>query len=214
MGCDTSALRELNAGAICLLCLTSYQILRQLRPSTSSSQTVAGNPQEKPKLSDDKDPSYLFDAHSALNISLFPPLFFFTGLYYTDVLSTLIVLLSYSAFINKANGNSKFRDELLAFLLGLMSLLFRQTNIFWIAIFPAGLAVIDNLKSKSTSKATATELSTTEVLSRSWTEGLVYDASVQNATLQGIFSAKKDIDSVSNTKQTTFSFPCQWYWPQ
>lgn len=131
------------------------------------------------------DRSFMLDAHSALNISLFPPLFFFSGLYYTDVMSTLVVLLSYSVFINRMRGRSGVYDELATFVFGATSLLFRQTNIFWVAVFPAGLAVCERLKVEGASTASVETLSKIAILQKSWTEGFVYDAPVHQATLQG-----------------------------
>ncbi|KAK6596619.1 DIE2/ALG10 family protein [Botrytis cinerea] len=43
--------------------------------------------------------------HTAANIALFPPLFFFSGLYYTDVLSTCVVLYLYKQFLEQAELN-------------------------------------------------------------------------------------------------------------
>lgn len=75
--------------------------------------------------------------HAALNLCLFPPLFFFYGLYYTDVLSAGSVLLAYYFFLNRQTTG--------LLVAGLSSLLFRQTNIFWIAVFLGGLEVIRSL---------------------------------------------------------------------
>jgi len=68
---------------------------------------------------------------SSLNISLLPVLFFFNFLYYTDTVSTTMVLLMYSLYISEKYGLSS--------LAGLLSVLCRQTNIVWV-FFMAGLA--------------------------------------------------------------------------
>ena len=69
--------------------------------------------------------------HTVANILLFPPLFFFYGLYYTDVLSVLSILLTYLLHLqNKQHG---------VVVAGLASLAFRQTNVFWVAIYLGGL---------------------------------------------------------------------------
>lgn len=179
IGCETTPLRALNAGAICLVCLASYQILRRLRCSETSQST------NELSVSDNEDSSCVIDAHSALNMSLFPPLFFFSGLYYTDVMSTLVVLLSYSAFLKKASGHWRIKDEFLTILMGITALLFRQTNIFWVAIFPAGLAVIDTLQKDNDSESDMDHLPALDILKQSWLEGLVYDLPVANAAVQG-----------------------------
>ena len=70
-------------------------------------------------------------AHTVLNMCLFPALFFFYALYYTDVASTFSVLYAYYCHLKKQKKR--------LFLAGLVSLWFRQTNIFWVAIFMGGL---------------------------------------------------------------------------
>jgi alpha-1,2-glucosyltransferase len=83
-----------------------------------------------------KHPSVL---HNALNIALFPPLFFFAGLFYTDVLSTCVVLKMYRDFLYNRSG-------IWLYLTGLLALTMRQTNIFWVAVFLGGLEVVRTLK--------------------------------------------------------------------
>ncbi|OBT83229.1 hypothetical protein VE02_08221 [Pseudogymnoascus sp. 03VT05] len=77
-------------------------------------------------------------SHEALNMCLFPPLFFFSGLYYTDVLSTLVVVVAYFAFQRGAGGTST-GGGLLAYGLGIVGLVMRQTNVFWVGVFLAGM---------------------------------------------------------------------------
>lgn len=162
--------------------------MRNLRPRPSSDQLVTAEKKEQTKDADDEDPSVIFDAHSALNISLFPPLFFFSGLYYTDVASTLIVLMSYSAFLQRRlqrkRGNWNARDELITVVLGVVALSFRQTNIFWVAVFPAGLTVVDTLKSSSKPLTLHSSGTASEILSQSWSIGQIYDPSVGDAALK------------------------------
>ena len=95
--------------------------------------------------------------HTAVNICLFPPLFFFSGLYYTDILSTCIVLGAYYYFLKDGEARrpksedgkadqglvpmSLFRG-LTGYVIGLAALLMRQTNIFWVAIFMGGMEVV------------------------------------------------------------------------
>jgi alpha-1,2-glucosyltransferase len=95
--------------------------------------------------------------HTAANICLFPPLFFFSGLYYTDVLSTCIVLGSYYHFLKHGEvGRPKSGDGMVdggplpisfirgltTYVIGLAALLMRQTNIFWVAIFLGGMEAV------------------------------------------------------------------------
>jgi hypothetical protein len=87
--------------------------------------------------------------HTAANICLFPPIFFFSGLYYTDVLSTCIVVGAYNHFLRKGGEQSgSFRRGLDTYLLGIMALFMRQTNIFWVAIFMGGLEAARSLKGR------------------------------------------------------------------
>lgn len=70
----------------------------------------------------------------AMGIILFPPFFFYTFLYYTDVGSMFTILLvQWSAF----KGH-----HLLAAMAGFASLWFRQTNIVWLFL-TAGLCCLD-----------------------------------------------------------------------
>jgi alpha-1,2-glucosyltransferase len=123
------------------------------------------------------------NVHSAFNIALFPPLFFFSALYYTDVMSTMVVLMSYLAYIGKTNA----RNEVTAVFIGILALLFRQTNIFWVAIFPAGLAVVDALKKSAEHNATSGKGNNQVIIQDSWSKGTVYDCPVQDAGPQGAY---------------------------
>lgn len=132
------------------------------------------------------DTTVILDAHSALNIALFPPLFFFSGLYYTDVVSTLLVLVSYGALLKKTSPTGSIIENLSAILIGIMALLFRQTNIFWVAVFPAGLSVIDALKKDGHRSTSSIANDPLAILKDSWTTGTVHDRAVQDAEAQGM----------------------------
>ncbi|KAI0006240.1 glycosyltransferase family 59 protein [Xylariaceae sp. FL0662B] len=81
------------------------------------------------------------------NIALFPVLCFFSGLYYTDVISTFVILLAY---VNHLGRVSRERTSLLndfyTLLLGLLALCMRQTNIFWVVVYMGGLEVVHGIK--------------------------------------------------------------------
>jgi alpha-1,2-glucosyltransferase len=172
-GCHTASLRILNVGAICIVCLLAYQILRNL-----CSPNLPGKNTED-------HPIVILNAHSALNISLFPPLFFFSAFYYTDVISTLLVLLCYSTFTKKAQSTWSTWDGVMFLLVGLLALLFRQTNIFWIAVFPSGLAVINALKKVGPTPSMPRKSSILDMLQQSWRHGTIYDFSAQEGGFQG-----------------------------
>ncbi|XP_063237574.1 putative Dol-P-Glc:Glc(2)Man(9)GlcNAc(2)-PP-Dol alpha-1,2-glucosyltransferase [Bacillus rossius redtenbacheri] len=61
---------------------------------------------------------------STLNLATFPVLYFFTFLYYTDVLSTLLVMLMYLLHLHER--------RLLSAATGLLAVVTRQTNIIWV----------------------------------------------------------------------------------
>ncbi|KAF2035367.1 hypothetical protein EK21DRAFT_54280 [Setomelanomma holmii] len=161
-----------------------YGILRMLRTPTTTSFGQPRNGTLPKESSDTSDPSIFSDANTALNIALFPPLFFFSALFYTDVMSTLIVLLSYSVFLKGKAAPPSVLADFSVVILGVLALLFRQTNIFWVAIFPAGLGVIDALKAAAPSSASLATQSPSEVLKKSWGEGYVHDSSVEDASPQ------------------------------
>ncbi|KAK5110764.1 hypothetical protein LTR62_005641 [Meristemomyces frigidus] len=127
ISCDINALRGLNVLGIVLLGVVA-------RHSYSKRFTAHGR----------SLPS-IFD-HSALNIALFPPLFFFSALYYTDIWSTLLVVTFYTQLpLGNQHGGDHGTQSMKLVALGLASLMFRQTNIFWVAIFPAALVTMQQL---------------------------------------------------------------------
>ncbi|KAF2278056.1 alpha-1,2 glucosyltransferas-like protein alg10 [Westerdykella ornata] len=172
VGCNIPSLRGLNVTAISVVCVVAYHIRRNLRLQREQSNRHQDDEQSDP-----------YDAHSALNIGLFPPLFFFSALYYTDVLSTLTVLAHYGAFVQRSGAQSRWGpSKQLAFIvLGIIALLFRQTNIFWVAIFPAGLAAVEALKRDGGMETSTPSRRPIEVLKQCWTEGKVYDSSARDA---------------------------------
>lgn len=57
-----------------------------------------------------------------------------------------MVLASYSTYLSQRRSSDSLLSSILTVNIGVLALLFRQTNIFWVAVFPAGLVVIDALK--------------------------------------------------------------------
>jgi alpha-1,2-glucosyltransferase len=124
-----------------------------------------------------------------LNVTLFPPLFFFAALYYTDVPSTLSVLIYYWLYLHFTT--SWLRVPVLS-LVGIGSLLFRQTNIFWVAIFPAGISLVQELdrgheavKNSMLRQAEGFGDSFMSVARTSWKLDVVYDARVKDSSVEG-----------------------------
>lgn len=135
--------------------------------------------------------NHVLNQHGALNIGLFPPLFFFSALYYTDVASTLSVLLFYLCFLSRSVRSGWWRTPVLV-LLGTASLTFRQTNIFWVAVFPAGLELVHHIdrghnvvKESMYRRVEGFSDSMLNVAKTSWKMEVVYAPSVRDAWLEG-----------------------------
>ncbi|PQE27810.1 alpha-1,2 glucosyltransferase alg10 protein [Rutstroemia sp. NJR-2017a WRK4] len=128
--------------------------------------------------------------HTALNIALFPPLFFFSGLYYTDILSTCMVLKIYKTFLEGRGGKSRSNFQI--YLWGMVSLTMRQTNIFWAAIFIGGMEVVRTLQNPlpSTSVHEREKLQSLQSFVQArWNEalhGMVFDVPLRSASLEDI----------------------------
>ncbi|KAI1426398.1 DIE2/ALG10 family-domain-containing protein [Xylaria sp. FL1777] len=87
------------------------------------------------------------DIVTGINIGLFPVLFFFSGLYYTDPSSTLVVLLAYANHLTRVGTKQpSFLNDVYSLSLGAIALAFRQTNIFWVVVYMGGLEVIHAIK--------------------------------------------------------------------
>lgn len=76
------------------------------------------------------------DRLQGFTLALFPLNYFFSFLYYTDPGSTMMVLAAYLANLHSQHKISAF--------LGLLAVLFRQTNIVWV-FFLAGSVVVKEL---------------------------------------------------------------------
>ncbi|KAI1259776.1 DIE2/ALG10 family-domain-containing protein [Xylariaceae sp. FL1019] len=87
------------------------------------------------------------DIWSGVNIALFPVTMFFSGLYYTDPLSTAVVLLAYYQHLKgPSSGSFSYLHPLLVVALGIFALLNRQTNVFWVVGYLGGLEVVRSIK--------------------------------------------------------------------
>ncbi|XP_059480055.1 putative Dol-P-Glc:Glc(2)Man(9)GlcNAc(2)-PP-Dol alpha-1,2-glucosyltransferase [Neocloeon triangulifer] len=74
-----------------------------------------------------------------LSLTTFPILYFFSFLYYTDVISTFTILAMYCAYLHGKISISA--------LFGFISLWMRQTNVIWVAFVAAiyGYKILENL---------------------------------------------------------------------
>ncbi|EPE06582.1 glycosyltransferase family 59 protein [Ophiostoma piceae UAMH 11346] len=136
-GCSVWALRAANNVAIMLVAVAASSCRAALEAS-----------QGKHKDKENRLIS-LYAFHSAINVALFPVLFFFSALYYTDVYSTLAVLLAYRNHLYRVSlgpETAPVWTDLAAILLGLVSLAFRQTNIFWVVVYMGGLEAVHAVK--------------------------------------------------------------------
>ncbi|KAI6796374.1 hypothetical protein KC363_g7241 [Hortaea werneckii] len=126
LGCNLAALRLANVLGLALLAAVAY----------ISYQTRSPHPRRERGIFQ----------HSALNMVLFPPLFFFSALYYTDIWSTLSVIVFYVQMVNAHRSNMKAAERFVRLVaLGFVSLTFRQTNVFWITVFPAAVTLVQHL---------------------------------------------------------------------
>jgi alpha-1,2-glucosyltransferase len=83
-------------------------------------------------------------------IVCFPLFFFFGGLYYTDLFSTVLVLATYVAWSagSRGQGKTKVICHLLHLVFGLLALSVRQTNIFWVGVFLGGLQLVESVRER------------------------------------------------------------------
>ncbi|KAF2085981.1 glycosyltransferase family 59 protein [Saccharata proteae CBS 121410] len=181
--CDIFVLRALNCTLALFVSQVTFSILSRLyglsKPITKEwdGETAA----------EGRTQVLLNAVHTAFNICLFPPLFFFYGLYYTDVPSTLFVLCCYLfALRAQRRGSAKLSSGFVAIVMGTAALSFRQTNIFWVAVFPAGLSAVQALKRSkgSGSSSDGTTAPFLEVVKRGWNSSTVYDVPVQRASIE------------------------------
>ncbi|OAQ98586.1 hypothetical protein LLEC1_08038 [Akanthomyces lecanii] len=88
-----------------------------------------------------------YAVHTAINVGLFPLIFFFGGLYYTDVLSTGVVLAAFANHLSRVGvDRSSVLSDVGTVLLGVAALGMRQTNVFWVVVFMGGLEVVHAVK--------------------------------------------------------------------
>lgn len=142
--CSTYDLRLTNVLALFMLFIfaaTCRNIIESI-PSNTTSKT----PLKSWSFKLDRISPYAL--HTAFNITLFPPVFFFSALYYTDILSTAVVILTYCVFLRREGAyNNSSAGGILVFVYGILALTMRQTNIFWVAVFLGGLEVVRTVKS-------------------------------------------------------------------
>ncbi|KAI9714427.1 MAG: glucosyltransferase [Bogoriella megaspora] len=188
--CDTVILRATNVVGILAIFLATFGCYLRL---SRQNELRSGQPK-------DDGVKYLlraYQTHSSLNVALFPPLFFFSALYYTDVLSTLLVLMSFDLHLQASDAESAGLQVSIQILFnGALALLFRQTNIFWVAVFPAGLTAVRVLKDSSkgnNAKQQNRAANIMDHLNSAWRNGDIYDCQLADVTFVDLFGIPASI---------------------
>ncbi|KAI1660663.1 glycosyltransferase family 59 protein [Daldinia decipiens] len=135
LACSVYSLREFNVKIISYLIIAVVASRAQLRQLGTASNAPTSN-------------LYSVDSFwTGINVTLFPVLFFFSGLYYTDVLSTFVVLLAYINHLGRMySDNPSTASNVRTIFLGLLALSVRQTNIFWVVVYMGGLEIVHAIK--------------------------------------------------------------------
>ncbi|KAF4974520.1 hypothetical protein FZEAL_8588 [Fusarium zealandicum] len=134
--CDANSLRAASAVALMILAYLALQCRHEIEARFYEAHSSA-------KLRVHSQ----YALHTAFNIGLFPLLFFFSGLYYTDVASTAAVLVAYLNHLRRlGRDRSSFLSDLLTISLGIFTLSFRQTNVFWVVVYFGGLEAVHAVK--------------------------------------------------------------------
>jgi alpha-1,2-glucosyltransferase len=134
--CDASSLRFTNVLGLlvlsCLALLCRHEIESRLYEAHSSRRLKTVS---------------TYAIHTAFNVALFPLLFFFSGLYYTDVISTAVVVGGYLNHLKRVGRDrSSYSSDLITICLGILALLMRQTNVFWTVVWMGGLEAVHAVK--------------------------------------------------------------------
>lgn len=172
---DTSTLRSINwVGSILIAWLVRSLLLLnvELRGERNKEK-------HESKVQSKRYPDWFeWDLiHTTINVYLFPPLFFFYGLYYTDVLSAFSVLYAYRCYLARQNIKVMF--------VGLLSLLFRQTNIFWVSVFLGGLELCRTIPKGRPEIEFPSRPTFYSIIKRSWQHASAYDPLISQACFEG-----------------------------
>ena len=159
-----------------------------------------GNSDDDPRSKRDYRHAVKTITHRSTNAYLFPVLFFFSALYYTDVISTLSVLVTYWAYLyspdvsSSGSVSSSLKSRRWVLLCGLVSLIFRQTNVFWVAAFLGGLETVRTVECRTEALSKRSDvdsrLSVAQVCRRIWHENQLYDPLAAEASVEGLSSIK------------------------
>ncbi|PHH92252.1 hypothetical protein CDD83_8177 [Cordyceps sp. RAO-2017] len=168
--CDARSLRAANAVGLLVLALLFLLCRRQMEGR--------GRPFSE------------YAIHGACNVALFPLLFFFSGLYYTDVISTAAVLgalLNHLHRLGRRHRPGSLSSDLATVALGLLALFMRQTNVFWVVVYMGGLEAVDAIKTLAPARpekepaATATSRERLKHFAQRWSVGDIHDLPLDQA---------------------------------
>ncbi|TLD24311.1 hypothetical protein PspLS_06614 [Pyricularia sp. CBS 133598] len=95
----------------------------------------------------------IYSVHTTINITLFPVIFFFSGLYYTDLWSTATVLWAYENHLERLTEQTTFLNDISTVILGIAALFMRQTNVFWVVVYFGGLEAVHAVKKGAVSSS-------------------------------------------------------------
>ncbi|KAK4213944.1 DIE2/ALG10 family-domain-containing protein [Rhypophila decipiens] len=141
--CTSFSLRNNNVLDILLIALLAALCRDDIEARTAEQQQDS-RPTQSPKK---RQFFSLYTCHTALNIALFPVLFFFSGLYYTDVASTLLVLLAYKNHLGRLGKESPdLISDFLTVVFGVATLFMRQTNVFWVVVYMGGVEAVHAIR--------------------------------------------------------------------
>lgn len=145
-GCSPLTLRMTNWLTIITVPVVASQCRRLLETRSGEQASESGSQrssQQQQQQQQQHDALSSYALHTGVNVAFFPLLFFFSGLYYTDVLSTLVVLVAFWNTLVRMNTQAtSWRSDALVVLLAVAALLMRQTNVFWVVVFLGGLEAV------------------------------------------------------------------------
>lgn len=183
--CSETSLRMTNWVAIIVLIFTAVDCRRLIETRLAER---GGRRSQTSSLS--------FHAiHTGMNIGLFPLLFFFSALYYTDVFSTLMVLFAFQNHLERVGPKgTPWRNDFFVILLGIASLFMRQTNVFWVVVFMGGLEAVEAAKAEPTDKPQPPKhgdlMANIKYFAWRSSLGEIHDPALDQASLDGEFLSK------------------------
>lgn len=183
--CSETSLRMTNWVAIIVLIFTAVDCRRLIETRLAERRERRLQPSS---LS-------FYAIHTGMNIGLFPLLFFFSALYYTDVFSTLMVLFAFQNHLERVATKGKpWRNDFFVIFLGVASLFMRQTNVFWVVVFMGGLEAVEAVKAVPAAKPQPPSqgdlMTDIKYFARRSSLGEIHDPALNQASLDGQYLPK------------------------